>query len=235
MGVRVAALADAADDFEVVARTDRSRSGSSSSEIGETVDLIIDFSTDEGALSAAGFCDQHRAALLVATTGLSEQTTFRIRSCAQHSPVLIAPNTSRGVAILTWLVGETSKLLADAASVDLVESHHAGKRDQPSGTALRLAEAIRSSGADFGPERLHCIRAGGIIGRHTVQFSSQEEFLEFSHTAISRDLFAAGALEAGRWLVQQPPGLYDIAQAWGLPVLDRHRGTASDHPSGVGE
>lgn len=216
MGTRICALCEAADDVVVVAEMHRQAPAEVPCLRRDDVDLIIDFSIDTGTQRAVELCEQSHAAMLVGTTGLDAQTVIRIRGCAQHSPVMIAPNTARGVAVLNWLVAEAARLLGGDCDVDLIEAHHSAKRDQPSGTAKRLAETMRRSGIDLRPQQIHCIRAGGIIGRHTVQMTSQNEVLELTHNAISRDLFAAGALDAGRWLVKQPPGLYDIAQAWGL-------------------
>ncbi len=216
MGQRLCAVSEAADDIDLVARIGRNNAANAGLNPAADIDLVIDFSSDDGALQAVDLSKKYGAALLVGTTGLSAQTSTTIRSCAQHSPIMIAPNTSRGVALLTHVLQQVAKVLGGASDVDIIESHHAGKRDRPSGTALRLADALRASGAAISDDRIHSIRAGKIIGKHCVYFSGIGEILEFSHTAISRDLFASGALDAGRWLCQQPPGDYDIAEACGL-------------------
>ena len=130
---------------------------------------------------------------------------------------MIAPNTSAGVAVMIHLVSEAARLLGRDHDVDLVEVHHSGKRDAPSGTALRIAEAMRErAGFELPPDRIHAIRAGEVIGEHTVEFFSAGERIRVAHVATSRDLFARGALDAVAWLHDQGPGRWTVEQSLGL-------------------
>lgn len=220
MGARVCALADAAQDIDVVGRYDIDAKPENASGARAKCDLVIDFSSEAGAQQAVELSKSDGAALLVCTTGLSSASLDNIKSCGKNQPVMIAANTSRGMAVMAHIITEMSRLLKDVMDVDIIEAHHTQKKDRPSGTAKRLARAVETgSGHTFADDRVLVIRAGGIIGKHTVQYTDQSETLEVTHNAMSRDLFAAGALDAGRWLVKQKPGVYQIEEAWNLPVV----------------
>ena len=129
---------------------------------------------------------------------------------------MIAPNTSLGVAVLNHLAAVAAGLLGTRYGVNLIEAHHTGKRDAPSGTALRIADTLRRAGAELPAESIHAIRSGDVVGEHTVEFAGGGERIRICHMATSRDLFARGALEAAAWLHGRPPGRYTIEQALGL-------------------
>jgi 4-hydroxy-tetrahydrodipicolinate reductase len=152
---------------------------------------------------------------------------------SESSPILYATNMSLGVALLNQLVLQASKSLKDF-DIEIVEMHHRHKKDAPSGTALTLAESaakgreldlnsVRISGRDgnIGARTkdeisVMALRGGDIVGRHTVGFYNDGEFIELNHTATSRDTFAKGALHAGVWLIDQNSGLYDIKDCLGI-------------------
>jgi 4-hydroxy-tetrahydrodipicolinate reductase len=217
MGARIVALA-AEDARVIVARAiDLDTPADQRPARGEAIDVVIDFSSDAGAQLAAGLALAHRAALLVGTTGLSPATQAALRRAAESVPVMIAANTSRGVAALAHLAALAARLLGRDFDIDLVETHHAMKKDSPSGTALRLADSLaQGAGAPLPAQRIHAIRAGDVIGEHAIVFSGPGERLTLTHTATSRDLFALGALRAAAWLAGRPPGLYSIEQSLGL-------------------
>jgi 4-hydroxy-tetrahydrodipicolinate reductase len=173
-------------------------------------DVVIDFSSDAGAADAARLAAHRGAALLVGTTGLSAGTVAALTDAAQKIPVLISANTSAGVAVAAEVVRRIASLLGGGADVSIVESHHAGKRDAPSGTALRLADAVVQGGATIRNDQILSIRGGDVIGEHTVRFACEGELIELTHRATSRDLFVRSALRAARWLATQPAGLYTI-------------------------
>ncbi|MFO0784673.1 MAG: 4-hydroxy-tetrahydrodipicolinate reductase [Phycisphaerales bacterium] len=171
-------------------------------------DLVIDFSSDEGALRALQLAQTLQTALLVGTTGLSAATRDAIVRAGDRLPVMLAPNTSLGVAVARRLVQEAARLLP-GFDIDIVETHHTRKLDAPSGTARSLAEAVqRGTDAPLPPERIHAIRAGDVVGDHVVTFNGPGERLEIGHFASSRDLFALGALRIGQWLARQKPGVH---------------------------
>lgn len=177
-------------------------------EVGE-VDVVIDFSRPAGTEAALEFCLRRRCALVSGSTGLDDFHWAALDSAAQRIPVLWAANFSLGVAVLTELARRSAAIL-QGWDCDLIESHHARKVDAPSGTALHLGQAIESERGE-GPV-MHSLRAGDIVGEHTVQFSGLGERIELTHRATDRAVFARGALEAALRLNGQMPGRYSIAE-----------------------
>jgi len=182
-------------------------------------DVVVDFSSDEGARRAIEIASRAHAALLVGTTGLSASTREALRDEESRRAVLIAPNTSLGVTILARLVALATRILGDGFDASLVEAHHTQKKDSPSGTALRLAAAIRDAGGVIRDDQILAIRSGDIIGEHAVRFAGPGEVLELSHRATSRDLFVRGALHAAAWLAAAPAGFWTMEDVLGLGTL----------------
>ena len=216
MGARTCSLACDDPRFGLVAQIDLESNTNPANNVGAPIDAVIDFSSDEGARNAVRIALQHHAAVLVGTTGLSPQTLTDIEVATRTIPVMVAPNTSLGVAVLNHLAAVTAGLLGPRYGVNLIEAHHTRKRDAPSGTALRIADTLRRAGAELPAECIHAIRSGDIIGEHTVEFAGGGERIRISHIATTRDLFVRGALEAIAWLHGRPPGGYTIEQALGL-------------------
>ncbi len=216
MGARTCTLSRDDPRFQLVSEIDQ-KSNTGTADADTSIDAVIDFSADEGARCAVALALEHGAALMVGTTGLSRQTLSSIEVAAQEIPTMIAPNTSAGVAVMTHLVAEAARLLGPDYDIDLIEVHHIAKRDAPSGTALRIAETMRRrAGIDLPADRIHPVRAGDVIGEHTVEFFSAGERIRIAHLATSRDLFARGALDAAAWLHGRKPGRYTIEQSLGL-------------------
>ena len=217
VGALVSRLARADSRFDVVAEIDLEQGDDVSSGSLATsvpVELVIDFSSDAGARSAASLAEKHAAALVVGTTGLSPQTLDSLDVAARAVPVLVAANMSVGVAVLADLVARAARLLGPGYDVSLIEQHHVHKLDAPSGTALHLADALRrEGGVELRPDQIHAVRGGDVVGEHTVEFAGPGERIRLAHLATSRDLFARGALRAAAWLVGQQPGRYTIEQA----------------------
>lgn len=179
-------------------------------------DVVIDFSVPDNAVRTAALARRARAALLVGTTGLDRRTLDRLREAASEIAVLVTPNTSLGVAVLTALVRRAAAMLGAGWDLAIVEAHHAAKRDAPSGTALGLAHAARASGASIRDDQIVSVRGGDVVGEHTVRFAAPGEYLELTHRALSRDLFVRGALAAARWLYRQSPGWWTMDDVLGL-------------------
>ena len=224
MGARTCSLARDDRRFQLIAEIDQA-SGSDASGVGqEPIDVIIDFSSDSGARAAAALGLSRGAALVVGTTGLSRQTLAALDVASRTVPVMVAANTSVGVAVLRELATRAALLLGEGYDANLIEVHHVRKRDKPSGTALSLAELLREkAGVKLPPDRIHAIRSGDVVGEHTVEFSAAGERLEICHIATSRDLFARGALRAAAWLAGRSPGHYTIEQALGMAPPDAPR------------
>lgn len=216
MGARVCTLARDDPRFELVAEIDLKGNTGAVTDTDAPIDVVIDFSCDGGARDAIGIASARGAAALIGTTGLSQQTLAVIEVAARTLPVMMAPNTSLGVAVMNHLAAVTAGLLGDRYTVNLVETHHVRKLDAPSGTALRLADTLRRAGARLPDDHVHAIRSGDVIGEHTVEFAGGQERIRITHIATSRDLFARGALEAAAWLHGRPPGRYSIEQSLGL-------------------
>lgn len=212
MGARISALAREDRRFEVVAEIDLDRPAGAPARL----DGVVDFSSDDGARGAAEIALGAGAALLVGTTGLSRQTLDSLDVAARSIPVLLAPNTSVGVAVLADLAARAARVLGPGYDLSLIEMHHVHKRDAPSGTALRLAAVVREAGAELTPERILSVRGGDVVGEHTLEFAGPGERLRLTHLATDRDLFVRGALRALAWLVGRPPGRYTIEQALGI-------------------
>lgn len=179
-------------------------------------DVVIDFSSDQGALQALDVARRHHAALLVGTTALSELTASTLRDAAREIPLLIAPNTSLGIPVLARAAADVARALGPSFEVSIVEAHHSRKKDAPSGTALRLANAITETGAVVRPDQILAMRGGDVIGEHTIRFAGAGEYIELTHRATSRDVFVHGALHAAAWLNGRAPGRYTIEDVLGL-------------------
>lgn len=169
-------------------------------------DVAVDFSLAEAFDPILTLSIERSAALVSGTTGLSEAQRTAIADAAGRIPVLWAANFSLGVAVLSELVERAATALP-GWDCDIVEAHHAGKKDAPSGTALALGESAGQGGA---LARYASLRAGDIVGEHTVQFAGVGERIELIHRATNRDIFARGALHAAERLCSRAPGSYRL-------------------------
>ncbi|MDD2790163.1 MAG: 4-hydroxy-tetrahydrodipicolinate reductase [Sulfurimonas sp.] len=191
-------------------------------------DVVIDFSLPEACETLLEQAIKTPKPLVVGTTGLNTHQLNLLKDASALMPILYATNMSLGVALLNKLVYQASAALEDF-DIEIVEMHHKHKKDAPSGTALTLSEsAARGRGLDIDKVRVSgrdgnigarskdeiavmALRGGDIVGRHTVGFYNDGEFIELSHTATSRNTFSKGAIRAGKWLFEQEAGLYSIA------------------------
>lgn len=169
-------------------------------------DVAIDFSLPQGFGGILGLCVERGAAFVSGTTGLEDGEREAMRKAAERIPVLWSSNFSLGVAVLGELVEQAAAALR-GWDCDIVEAHHVHKQDAPSGTALTLGEFAREGGAQ---PRYASLRAGDIVGEHTVQFATAGERIELIHRATNRDIFARGALHAAMRLPGRAPGLYRL-------------------------
>ena len=194
----------------------------------------IDFSSPEATAGHATAAAQAGAALVVGTTGVSAEGKQAIAEASRTIPVVFAPNTSVGVTVLLRLCAEAARLLGPGFDLEVVETHHRRKRDAPSGTALRLAEALaEATGRDLGRDArltregdigprgsneigIQTVRGGDVVGDHTVFFLGDGERIEITHRASSRETFARGAVRAALWVAGRAPGLYDMRDVLGL-------------------
>lgn len=216
MGRRIEALAEGRSDLRIVARIGRDDPAHGASREAVRADVVVDFSSIEGSARAIAATRADGAGLLVGTTGLPAPVLQELRELSARHAVLIAPNTSLGVAVLRQLARRAAELLGPAGwSVDLVESHHDRKKDAPSGTALAIARALDEGGLGVEAGRIHAIRAGDTIGEHEIRLAGPGERIHLMHQAVTRDLFAEGALRAACWLSGRAPGLYTMDDVLG--------------------
>jgi len=199
----------------------------------ENSDIVIDFSAPIATQKLLEACLENPKPLVIATTGLNDHQKNLMIEASKLAPILYATNMSLGVAILNKLVAMVSEKLKDF-DIEIVEQHHRYKVDAPSGTALTLAESCAKArglnlkdvivtgrsghvGARTKDEiGVFAVRGGDVVGRHTVGFYNDGEFLELNHTATSRETFARGAIKVAKWLINQKAGLYSINDALGI-------------------
>jgi 4-hydroxy-tetrahydrodipicolinate reductase len=216
MGTRIAALAEGDARIEVVARI--SSKDKAFSLPSGACSVVVDFSSEHGTAQAIELSRATGAALLVGTTGLGAATIENLRALSASRAVLVAPNTSLGIAVTRRLARLAAELLGPAGwSVDIVESHHDRKKDAPSGTALALAKSLEEGGMPVSAARIHAIRAGDTIGEHEIRLAGPSERIHLMHQAVTRDLFATGALKAATWLSGRGPGWYSMDDVLGTP------------------
>ena len=197
-------------------------------------DVLIDFTNPELTITNLAECARLNKGMVIGTTGLSAQQKQTLQQQAQHTPVVFAPNMSVGINLLLDILHRAASVLQDGYDVEIIETHHRHKVDAPSGTALRLGEVVADAMgrnleecAVYGREGItgprtaneigfETIRAGDVVGDHTVLFASEGERIEITHKASSRMTFAKGAVRACAWLEGQPNGLYDMQDVLGL-------------------
>lgn len=181
-------------------------------------DVVIDFSSAETIEEICRAALQHGQPLVIGTTAHSAAQRGLIEQTALSLPVVFASNFSVGVNALFWLTRKTAELLGPEFNLEIVEKHHQMKKDAPSGTAKTLAEILKQAQKLENPIPIQSIREGEVVGDHTVLFKGIGENLELTHRASSRETFAKGALQAARWVSEQPPGLYSMQDVLGLRV-----------------
>lgn len=201
---------------------------------GLDFNVLVDFTRPEAALAHLEHCRRAGRRLVIGTTGFDDAGKKKIAEAAKDIGIVFAPNMSVGVNLCFKLLETAARVLGDSVDVEITEAHHRHKADSPSGTAIRMGEVVATAlhrnlkdcavyarhGA--GGERprnaigFSVIRAGDIVGDHTVLFAGQGERVEITHKAESRLTFAAGALRAAGWLMDKNSGLYDMQDVLGL-------------------
>jgi 4-hydroxy-tetrahydrodipicolinate reductase len=197
-------------------------------------DVLIDFTSIETTLENIKWCQQHNKALVIGTTGFSDEQVSIIEKAGESMPVILAPNTSVGVNLMFKLLEVTAKAIGDYTDIEIFEAHHRFKKDAPSGTAVKMGQVIADTlGRDlnkvavYGREGITgerdketigfaTVRAGDIVGEHTAFFADIGERLEITHRASSRMTFALGAMRAAFWLSEADNGFYDMQEVLGL-------------------
>ncbi len=201
--------------------------------IGEA-DVAVDFTHAGSSVEHARATAAAGKAIVIGSTGLTAEQTAAVRAAAGSVPCVLSPNMSVGVNLMFKTAADMAKVLGDDYDVEIVEVHHRFKKDSPSGTAVKLADAVADAlgrtmkdAGVYGRRGMvgertrneigvFAIRAGDVVGEHTLIFGGIGERLEITHRAHSRDTFARGAVRAAAWVVGKPPGLYDMKAVLGL-------------------
>jgi len=197
-------------------------------------DVVIDFTGPAATMVHLDVCRKHGKAMVIGTTGLTDEQKGRISAAADDIGIVFAPNMSVGVNLCFRLLELAARVMGDDADIEIVEAHHRHKVDAPSGTALRMGEVVaKALGRDLkevavygregqtgarDPETIgfETIRAGDVVGEHTVWFATEGERVEITHKASSRMTFARGAVRAAGWLTGRSKGLFDMQDVLGL-------------------
>lgn len=197
-------------------------------------DVIIDFTLPEVTMALLSSCVKNQCRLVIGTTGFSLEQKAEIEQAAKQISMLLAPNMSVGVNLSLKLLDIAARVLGDDVDIEIIEAHHRHKVDAPSGTALRMGEVVAdalgrdlASCAVYGREGrtgerdrntigFATVRAGDIVGDHTVMFAAEGERVEITHKASSRMTFALGAMRASSWLMDYQSGVYDMQDVLGL-------------------
>jgi len=198
------------------------------------IDVIIDFTDVKTTLFNIEAIVAQQIPVVIGTTGFSPSESKQLKKKIVGIPSVFSPNMSIGVNLMFKVVDEVARVLKDEFDVEIIEAHHRLKKDAPSGTAVRLSQIVAESiKQDLGKmgvygrkgivgERrpgeigVHAVRAGDIVGEHTVLFAGQGERFEITHRAHSRDTFAGGAVRAALWIAEQPPGSYSMEDVLGI-------------------
>jgi 4-hydroxy-tetrahydrodipicolinate reductase len=205
-----ALLHEAAGDgrFQVAGAIGR---GGDTEALFEAAEVVLDFSAASAAIPLAKLAGQTGKALLVGTTGLDDQAIAALQAAAASAPVLIAPNTSVGIALLASFAREAAARLGAEFRIEIEDIHHKDKKDAPSGTALMLGSVVADArNLSLDDLTITSERSGDAAGKHRVSFIGVLERIDLVHEAADRAVFARGALDVAHWLAQQQPGLYTM-------------------------
>jgi 4-hydroxy-tetrahydrodipicolinate reductase len=234
MGQVITKSAGQQDDLKIIAGYDIADSGRNPypvyTDLGRCnvrPDVLIDFSNPAALESLLSYAISNRIPAVIATTGLSQAQIRMLKNASGSIPVFFSANMSLGINLLIELVKKAAKLLESSFDIEIIEKHHNLKIDAPSGTALAIADAVNSvleQKQEYVYDRhsrrkkrsrneigIHAVRGGTIVGEHSVIFAGNDEIIEINHTALSKEIFAAGALRAARFMPGKKPGMYNMS------------------------
>ena len=226
MGKRIADLASKDPDIELVIGLERENDPlvgkqekgvivtADPGKACEGIDCLIDFTLPGPTLDHVRVCREKVVPMVIGTTGFDPQAEEVIRLAAEVIPIVFSPNMAVGVNLLFNIVREMAKVLGRDFNIKIDETHHVHKKDSPSGTAKMISSVIKKASGKDVP--IEAFREGEVIGNHGIIFDGEFETLEIRHNAKSRDVFAAGALQAAKFVVDKMPGLYSMADVLGL-------------------
>lgn len=234
MGMRIASIAAKDPEVEISGALERRGAPQLGKDLGEIIgvgelgvkvvddgqaafsgiDCLIDFTLPEPTLQHLAVCKDKKVPMVIGTTGFSEEAEAKIKDASEIIPIVFSPNMAIGVNVLFNIVREASRVLGKNFGMKIDETHHVHKKDSPSGTAKMIAKVVKeSSGIET---EIEAFREGEVIGEHGIVFDGEYEKLEIRHSAKSRDVFAAGAVEAAKFVKNKPAGLYSMRDVLGL-------------------
>lgn len=234
MGRRIAALAEDDSDVEVVVGLENETNPDTGKELREVtgagipgvkitadaaeacggMDCLIEFTLPVPTLEHLEACRAKNVPMVIGTTGFDEFGEKKIAEAAVDIPIVFSPNMAVGVNLLFNIVREAARVLGASSSIKVDETHHVHKKDSPSGTAKMIGKVIKEASGIDAP--IEAFREGEVIGNHGIVFDGEYEELEIRHNAKTRDVFAAGAITAAKFLAGKAPGLYDMSDVLGL-------------------
>lgn len=233
MGKSIASCVEQRDDCKIVAGLDISNTKNGSFDVYKSVDdfkgevdVIIDFSHPSSLEKLLDFAIKTKTPAVIATTGLSDKQIQSIKDASKIVPIFFSANMSLGINLVKELAQKATKVLGASFDIEIVEAHHNKKIDAPSGTALMLADAISEQFVDppaYEFDRhskrvkrekneigIHAVRGGTIVGEHEIIFAGHDEIIKISHTAMSKEIFATGSINAALFICGKPAGLYSM-------------------------
>jgi len=217
MGSLISSIAKKSPEIELAAQIEKEGSPIFPHNLESFIDkanVVIDFTTPSSALEHLKIAQKHKKAVVIGTTGFSPAQIKELDKFSEGIPCVVSPNMSPGVNLLFELAPQISKKLGNGYDIDITEAHHRYKKDAPSGTAKEIAKYIQAAtGKTEIPT--HSIRAGEIVGQHTIIWAGPGEVIELTHHALSRTTFANGALQAARFAAGAKPGRYDMLDVLG--------------------
>ncbi|MCU0665736.1 MAG: 4-hydroxy-tetrahydrodipicolinate reductase [Candidatus Omnitrophica bacterium] len=219
MGRRIYELAAHDKDIEVTLLLEKKGTPLIGREVGKLkvssnsdgiflIDVLVDFTLPESIEATLDYVARYKKALVLGTTGLSQEQIKKVEEVSAVVPVVFTPNMSIGVNVLFSILPEIAKRLGKDYDIEVVEAHHKFKKDAPSGTAKKIVSILEESTGKKIPA--HAVRLGDIVGDHTIIFCGNSERIEIKHQAHTRDLFAVGAVKAAKWVAGKPAGLYTM-------------------------
>ncbi len=233
MGQAITSLANSRSDVRIVCGVDTYTGIKNEypvytelSQVNEEADVIVDFSNPSSLENMLDYAKGRNLPVIVATTGLSAKQKDLLKEISKDIPIFFSANMSLGVNLLIDLAAKAARILEDTFDIEIIEKHHNQKLDAPSGTALQIADginAVLSQPHEYVYDRhsvrkkrskdeigIHSLRGGTIVGEHSVVFAGQEEVIELTHIAQSRQVFAAGAISAAKFICGKPAGFYNM-------------------------
>lgn len=212
MGSRILDLAKEDPELNIAGEFDVD--GDAEKAIGPC-DCLIEFTSPKATIEHLVICEKYIKAIVIGTTGLSDEEMAKIKEVSAKIPVVFSPNMSVGVNVLFRLVEESAKVLGSEYEISILEAHHAEKKDVPSGTAKEMARIVKSVKADA-DVAISSVREGEIVGEHTITFESDVDLIEITHSAKTRDIFAQGALKAAKFVAGKKRGLFTMKDVLAL-------------------